>query len=242
MGCARKHNPQTQQEHMRLDRKIAQEGGYSRKEAQHFIRRGRVTVDNVLCRNIKEHVGQAHIAIDGVPMEENPAVWVFHKPMNMLTAQIDEQGRSCVGDWVPQGYHIVGRLDFETRGLLLFSRFGALTQYILHPKRAFEREYIATVEGEPDFATLAERLAQGIETSVGLAQAKLLSVEGNRLRLIVQEGKNRIVRRMLHNAGHSVTDLWRVRFALFSLGDMAEGQKRPATAEELQIFPDEIIG
>ena len=140
-----------------------------------------------------------------------------------------------MGDWLPHRYHIVGRLDLETHGLLLFSTDGALTQYLLHPKRSFEREYVATVEGELT-DKLIETLAKGVETSLGLATAKVLSIEENVVRLVVTEGRNRIVRRMLHNAGHSVLDLHRVRYGLVELGDLAVGQTRPLTDVEMGMF------
>ena len=136
-----------------------------------------------------------------------------------------------MGVFVPPRYHIVGRLDLETRGLLLLSIDGELTQRLLHPKRGVEREYIAIVEGAPG-QELIPRIAAGIETGVGLAQGEILSIQENEIRLIMREGRNRIVRRMLHNAGHSVVDLFRVRFGPFELEDLEEGELRPASFEE----------
>ena len=80
-----------------------------------------------------------------------------------------------------------------------------------------EREYLAWVEGEPS-AALVETLQKGVETSLGIARAKVLDISANCVRLVVTEGRNRIVRRMLHNAGHSVQDLMRVRFGPILLG------------------------
>jgi pseudouridine synthase len=110
---------------------------------------------------------------------------------------------------------------------------GSVTQGLLHPKRAVEREYCAWVEGLPE-ETLFHRLQEGVETSLGLARAKVLSIEGNCVRLVVTEGRNRIVRRMLHNAGFSVLDLMRVRFGPIILGDLDEGMMRPLEPEEEQ--------
>ena len=151
----------------------------------------------------------------------------------MLSTVEDPYARPCVGDLLPVHHHIVGRLDMETRGLLLLSMDGQLTQTLLHPKRKVEREYLAWVEGEPT-STLIETLQQGVETSLGIAQAKVLNISANCVRLVVTEGRNRIVRRMLHNAGHSVQDLMRVRFGPILLGDIEESMMEPLSEEQLQ--------
>ena len=105
---------------------------------------------------------------------------------------------------------------------------------MLHPKFATER-YIATVEGNPQ-PDLISRLAVGVSTSLGLAQARVLELGEDWVRLVVTEGRNRIVRRMLHNAGHSVLELERVRFGSITLGQLDEGASRNVTAEELRMW------
>ncbi len=218
----------------RIDKILSIRGGYSRKVATKMIRRGRVCVDGVTVRQPNLHQKEnCTLTVDGYDIPQYHPILIFHKPAGMLSSMGDSMGRDCVGDLVPPRYHIVGRLDLETRGLLLFSLEGDLTQWILHPKRGIERHYIATVEGEPK-AELIERLATGIETSVGLAKAEVLKIENNQITLIMREGRNRIVRRMLHNAGHSVIDLLRVRFGAFELASLEEGQVRPASQEELE--------
>ena len=79
-------------------------------------------------------------------------------------------------------------------------------------------------------------MASGVETSVGLAKARVLSIEGDRVRLVVTEGRNRVVRRMLHNAGYSVLDLQRVRYGTVELGDLSVGHTRPLTDDEMLMF------
>lgn len=221
---------------MRLEKWLAQYGGLSRSEAIKSIRRKQVTINGVVCNVPKQQVQSTdNVSLDGMPIVEPPALLAFHKPVGMITANSDPQGRSCVGDWLPHRYHIVGRLDQDTHGLLIFSRDGQYTQHLLHPKRAIEREYIAKVEGTPT-SDLIERLATGIETSVGLAQATVLDITEDVVRLTVTEGRNRVVRRMLHNVGHSVLDLQRVRFGQIQLGDLPMGQTRPLTAVEMGMF------
>ena len=221
---------------MRLDKWLAQYGGMSRSEATRAIKRKQVTIDGEICNSPHTQLLKgAEVLLEGVLIEPLPKLLAFHKPVGLVTTESDPHGRPCVGDWLPHRYHIVGRLDLDTHGLLLFSTDGTLTQYLLHPKREIEREYIAKVEGEPTDA-LIETLAKGVETSVGLATATVLSIEGDVVRLVVKEGRNRVVRRMLHNAGHSVIDLQRVRYGTVVLGDLTVGQTRPITDAEMAMF------
>ena len=165
------------------------------------------------------------ILIDDHLVEALPRILVYHKPPGILSTEEDPLGRACVGDILPHRFHLVGRLDLETRGLLLFSSDGALTQWLLHPKRAYEREYWAEVEGHPS-KDVGGLLDKGVKTGVGLAQGELLEQGENWVRLIMTEGKNRIVRRMLNNIGLPVVDLFRLRFGPFELKDLPEGDLR----------------
>jgi len=201
-----------------------------------MIRKKRVCVDGVMCREPKAQFPEdAAITIDGYALPPIIPVYAFHKPAGMLSTVDDPYARPCVGDLLPVRHHIVGRLDMDTRGLLLLSMDGQLTQTLLHPKRAVEREYLAWVEGEPQ-SSLVETLQQGVKTSLGVATAKVLSIDGNCVRLIVTEGRNRIVRRMLHNAGHSVLDLMRVRFGPILLGNIEESMMEPLREDQLSAL------
>jgi pseudouridine synthase len=130
-----------------------------------------------------------------------------------------------------QGLHPVGRLDADTDGLLLFAYDGALTQRLLHPRRGIRRVYAATVEGSPGEAMRTE-LAQGVATAKGVFIAEVLSTDGPRVTLAVTEGKHRMVRRLLANVGHPVTELRRLSYGPLELGDLAAGASRPPTPEE----------
>ena len=221
---------------MRLDKWLAHYGGLSRSEATKAIRRKQVTIDGVMVNSPNTKITKgAVVELDGIRVEALPKLLAFHKPVGLVTTESDPHGRPCVGDWLPHRYHIVGRLDLDTHGLLLFSTDGTLTQYLLHPKRAIEREYVAKVEGRPT-SQLVEKMAKGVATSVGLATAKVLSIEADTVRLVVTEGRNRVVRRMLHNAGHSVLDLQRVRYGAVELGDLPVGQTRALTDAEMAMF------
>ncbi|MCA9547636.1 MAG: rRNA pseudouridine synthase, partial [Myxococcales bacterium] len=108
-------------------------------------------------------------------------------------------------------------------GLLLFSRDGTLTQRLLHPRRAVPRTYRATVVGRPDEGLVAA-LTAGVETAAGTFTAVVERLEGDTVELTVTEGKHRMVRRMLNNAGFPVKTLQRLRYGAVELGDLAEGE------------------
>ena len=221
----------------RLDRILAERTGFSRNEISKMIRNGRVSVQGDCIKNkgVKfPDTKDTKILIDGYDIPPMVPIWVFHKPQDMITTTEDPLGRACVGDILPHRYHIVGRLDQDTRGLILFSMNGQYTQKLLHPKRAVEREYWAQVENQPS-KELTQKLAKGIPTSVGLAQGQITEYGKDWVQVVMTEGKNRIVRRMLHNAGHSVHDLFRIRFGPFQIGDLEEGDMRPATDEEMEF-------
>lgn len=202
-----------------------------------LLKQGRVTVAGEVVRD-----PGLHLPADAVPYVDDeafPPLWpvlVYHKPAGVVSSTEDRLGRRTLAEVVEERwrgqYHPVGRLDAETRGLLLFSHDGTLTQRLLHPRRAVEREYVAEIEGEAD-AALTARLAAGVQTAEGVFTARVVESEGARIRLVVTEGKHRMVRRMLANAGHPVLDLVRVRFGAIRLGDLAKDTLRPPTEGEL---------
>jgi 23S rRNA pseudouridine2605 synthase len=220
----------------RIDKLLAVRGGYSRKIAAKMLRQGRVKVNGAVVKKSNTQCeDECDLEVDGYAIPPLKQVILFHKPAGMLSAMNDQWGRICVGDIIPPRYHMVGRLDLETRGLLLFSLDGQITQRLLHPKRKIEREYIAVVENHPT-EELISIVADGVQTSVGLAQGEIVSIQEQQIKLIMREGRNRIVRRMLHNAGFSVLDLFRVRFGPFSVNGIEEGEMRAATFEECNLI------
>jgi 23S rRNA pseudouridine2605 synthase len=222
----------------RIDRLVAERTGLGRARAAKLVRWGRVSVGGELVKDPGAKIDEeVTIVVDEQPYEAPPLMLVYHKPVGVLSTLADPWGREGLDAALPEEwrtrFHPVGRLDAETGGLLLFSADGALTQRILHPRRAVEREYVATVEGEPGPA-LTARLAEGVETEEGTFTARVVTIEGQDVRLVVTEGKHRMVRRMLANAGHPVTALRRERFGAFTLGELPEGETRAATAAEIE--------
>lgn len=223
---------------IRLDKLLVDRGAGSRKEVRKLVKKGLVEVNGEVSRHYDGHVDdQAAITIEGVPWDALPAVVIWHKPVGVVSSTHDTHGRSDLSDALPGSWsgklHPVGRLDAETSGLLLFSLEGKVTQWLLHPRRAVERTYVAIVEGRPDAAALTARMAGGVETADGTFCARVDEVEGSVVRLTVTEGKHRMVRRILANAGFPVLELNRVRYGGFDLGDLMPGESRAASAEEL---------
>ena len=203
---------------LRLERILSNRGKGSRSEAGTWIKQGRVKVYGLVCKApSKKFLEDALITLDGKPVERVPLLMAFHKPLNVLTAMGHPSGRATLLDYVPPEWrntplHPVGRLDYDTTGLLLFSREGALTQRLLHPSGNIEREYLAQVEGDALREDLRETLAQGVLTADGTFPARLLEQKENQVRVVVTEGKYRMVRRILANAGLPVKALHRVRY------------------------------
>ena len=222
--------------HRRLDQILVHRGIGSRTEVRKLIRRGIVSVDGQVCRDAGQKFGiQQSIMIGENESRPLPALVLWHKPVGIICTSRDPWGRRDLDGVLPPSwaghFHPVGRLDADTSGLLVFSRLGKLTQWLLHPKRAVVRRYIATVDGVPD-ATLAERLAHGIETSLGVFPATVERIDEATIELTVKEGKHRMVRRILANAGHPVLTLQRIEYGPMSLGELESESWRALNEEE----------
>lgn len=181
----------------------------------------------------------APLVVDGEALadaEPPPLLALFHKPIGVLSTVGDDHGRasleSAARELLDLGLHPVGRLDVDTDGLLPFSSDGALTQRLLHPRRAIPRTYVARVEGVPGEG-LKDQLAAGVATSDGVFRGEVVDLVGDRVTLRVTEGKHRMVRRMLANAGFPVLELRRLAYGPLLLGELAAGEWRPVTAGEL---------
>jgi 23S rRNA pseudouridine2605 synthase len=182
-----------------------------------------------------------------VHLEVGCSYYALNKPRGYMTTMSDPEGRPTVADLfppdAPAGLFPVGRLDFDTEGLLLLTTDGELAHVLLHPSHHVTKVYLATVKGVPSPATLAQ-LRMGVELDDGMtapAGASLVTKTGEASReagrsvveLRIREGRKRQVRRMLSAVGHSVVRLQRVSFGAVSLGDLALGDVRPLTESEI---------
>jgi 23S rRNA pseudouridine2605 synthase len=229
---------------MRLDRLLSDRGLGSRRDVQAIIRKGRVQIGDRVERDPGCQVAaDARVLVDGEAVAAPPLLAVFHKPYGIYCTVGDPQGRPNLQDaaapLIALGLHPVGRLDHDSEGLLPWSRSGALTQRLLHPKFEVPKHYAATVENDPP-ADLADLLRRGVPTALGPAMGELDAVDGQTLHVVMREGRNRIVRRMLANVGLPVQRLVRLGFGELTLGTLAPGEWRVATPTE-QAWAERLI-
>jgi len=229
----------------RLQKILAAAGYGSRRSAEALIVDGRVTIDGrPATLGERADPTAQRIAVDGRPLPP-PAVaatWMLHKPRGYLVSAKDPHGRRTVYDLLrdaPRGLRYVGRLDWESEGLLLLTTDGELAHRLTHPRYEVWKTYIAEVDGTLSDGAL-ERLRHGIRLEDGdAAPARVERLQDARvprgrslLRVGIREGKNREVRRMLAAVGHEVTRLIRIEVGGVRLGELPPGTSRPLTAGE----------
>jgi 23S rRNA pseudouridine2605 synthase len=217
----------------RIARRIARLGLCSRREAERWIAEGRVTVDGrVLSSPALNVTSEAVITVDGRPVgaPERTRLWRYHKPRGLVTTHRDPEGRPTVFAALPPDLPrviSVGRLDFNSEGLLLLTNDGALARHLELPATGWRRRYRVRVHGSVDEARLFA-LAAGITVegvSYGPIEATLERRQGSNAWLIValREGRNREVRRVLSALGLAVTRLIRTAYGPFQLGGIEKG-------------------
>ncbi|MBI3514458.1 MAG: rRNA pseudouridine synthase [Proteobacteria bacterium] len=228
----------------RIAKRIARSGLCSRRDAERWIAEGRVVVDGHKLASPAHLVTEAStIVVDGKPLRAAQAtrLWRYHKPRGLITTHRDPQGRPTIFERLPADLPRVisiGRLDFNSEGLLLLTNDGALARRLELPATGWLRRYRVRVHGELDAARL-EKLADGIEIDgvrYGAIQATLDSRKGSNawLTLSLREGKNREVRRVIEALGGEVTRLIRIAYGPFQLGYLAESAAEEVAARVMR--------
>jgi 23S rRNA pseudouridine2605 synthase len=208
---------------------------------EELIEDGRVTVDGevaVLGRRVD--TAAALVEVDGVHIGVAPDLvhWLLHKPAGVVTTASDPEGRTTVLDLVPDEPRVfpVGRLDFDTEGLLLLTNDGELTHRLTHPSFGVEKEYLAEVDRMPSRGDL-RRLREGVELDDGMtAPAKVASLDDRTLRITIHEGRNRQVRRMVDAVGSTVKRLVRTRIGPLTDTSLKPGEWRELTQDEIRAL------
>lgn len=231
---------------MRLQKFIAHAGVASRRAAEELIVRGKVRVNGKVVRELGTSVGaDDRIDVSGTPIhiDREPTYIVLNKPFGVMTTMHDPEGRRTVADLIPSGVPRVvpvGRLDYDTGGVLLLTNDGALANVLTHPRFGVEKLYRAIVQGRllPD---QVQRLHAGVmldEFRAAGAQLRIVAVrrDSSIVDITVHEGKNRQVRRMFEAVHHPVLALTRMTFGPVKLGDLHPGNTRPLTARELSAL------
>ena len=229
----------------RLQKLISQAGAASRREAERLIESGRVTVNGKKAILGQQADIKDKIAIDGVLIgaKAKKLYFILNKPKGYICSVKDDRGRRTVLDLLPdvkEYIYPVGRLDYNTEGLLILTNDGELMNGLLHPSREVFKTYVAKAKGIINDEEL-HKLADGVMLDDGMtapADVRLLDVgrgkdSWSRVELSIHEGRNRQVRRMLAAAGHEVIALKRVSFAGLTLNNLPRGSYRKLTEREV---------
>ena len=221
---------------MRLNAYLARAGIASRRKSDELIKAGRVRV-NGEPGELNTFVGSKDVVeVDGKPVAKQKLAYVLlHKPAGVVTTASDPQGRPTVVGLVEHSSHVVpvGRLDVETTGALLLTNDGPLAHRLAHPRYGVEKVYEVETWKQPTDGIL-RKLAEGVQLDDGpTAPARVRRLSGARFELVLHEGRNRQVRRMVEASGHRVRRLHRSVYAGLELGRLGPGEWRELTRAEV---------
>jgi len=230
----------------RLQKVLAAAGIASRRECEQLILEGRVEVDRRVVSELGTRVDPARqeIRVDGEPLPRPKLVYfAVHKPAGVVSTSRDPVGRPRVVDLLPPGgprVFCVGRLDMSSEGLILVTNDGELANGLTHPRHGVEKVYHVQVAGHVERETLA-KLRRGSHLAEGFAHAKHIRVKSQRsrstiLEMVLDEGRNREIRRLLARLGHKVQRLTRVAVGPLRLGELPAGAVRPLTRPEVRAL------
>lgn len=235
----------------RLQKLLSIAGVASRRASEELITQGRVEVNGEVVRTLGSKADPITdvIKVDGrrLRLDIRPRYILLNKPKNVVTTRKDPEGRRTVIDLlkgVREYVYPVGRLDYDSEGLLLLTSDGDLAAKLTHPRHAVERVYEAIVTGEPTEESL-EKLRRGIfldGSRTAPAQVKRAGSVGKgrhelaRLTITLREGRNRQVRRMCASIGHPVRKLTRTRMGPIKLADLRPGHWRDLTEREIRLL------
>lgn len=229
----------------RLQKIIARSGIASRRKAEEMIREGRVSVNSVTVRELgsRADIGRDEIRVDGklICAEETKIYLMLNKPRGYVTSLSDPQNRPLVIHLLPElGVRLfpVGRLDYDSEGLLLLTNDGQFAQHVQHPRYRISKTYRVKISGRLKAADFA-RLQKGLELEDGRfvpddVVLEEINPKTSWLTLKISEGRNRVIRRAFEQLGHEVLRLIRTAVADLQLGNLREGDYRLLKGWEIQ--------
>lgn len=239
----------------RLQKFIAQCGIASRRAAEQLIAAGRIRVNGKIInrQGVTVDIKTDIVEFDNKIIKPNTKkiYIILNKPNGFITSVKDDRNRRTVMQLIEQiseRIFPVGRLDYNTEGLLLMTNDGDLTQKLLHPKFKIEKTYVATIDGKLRSDALG-KLRRGIKLEDGMtapARVDIISydkrTDRSKVCLIIHEGRNRQIRRMLSAVGYDILALKRIQFAGLTLAGLKRGKYRSVTEEELEELKMVIAG
>lgn len=228
----------------RLQKVMSAAGVASRRASEDLINSGRVIVDGIVVRmqGLRIDVSTAVVHVDGerVQLDTSRVYFALNKPVGVVSTLSDPEGRPCLGDIVGNRedhlFH-VGRLDAETEGLIVLTNDGDLANRLQHPTYEVSKTYLVEVQG-PVKKGLGKQLREGIQLEDGFIKVSSFKLVDSRpgrslIEVVIHEGRNHIVRRMLEAVGYPVTQLVRTHVGPIALGNVKPGRMRPLTRGEL---------
>ncbi|MEH7107392.1 MULTISPECIES: 23S rRNA pseudouridine(2605) synthase RluB [Bacillaceae] len=229
----------------RLQKVIASAGIASRRKAEELIKQGRVKVNGKVITELGVKVSSSDkVEVNEIPIEkEVPVYFLLYKPRGVISSVSDDKGRKVVTDFFPglkERIFPIGRLDYDTSGLLLLTNDGEFANLLMHPRHEIEKTYVAKIKGIPLKENL-RKLEKGIKLEDGKtapARVKLTSADNKKQTSIVEmkihEGRNRQVRRMFEAIGHEVIKLKREQYGSLTLSGLKAGEARELTPHEVK--------
>jgi 23S rRNA pseudouridine2605 synthase len=233
-----------------LQKVLAAAGLGSRRACEELIAAGRVEVDRQVVTQLGSRIDPlaSEVRVDGEKLP-NPqrVVYMLNKPVGIVTTNYDPDGRPRVVDLVPGDRRLfaIGRLDRMSEGLILVTNDGGLANLLSHPRYGVEKKYLVQVAGVPA-QELLDRLRRGVTLAEGRVHAKRVDIRSQHrqsavLEMVLDEGKNREIRRMLARLGHKVHQLKRVAVGKLALGNLLPGQWRQLTWSEIEALRQDAI-
>ncbi len=229
---------------MRLNKFLSLCGVTSRRKADELIKEGKVFVngklETELGTDIDEKKDQVFCNGKKVVLKQSFVYYKLNKPKGYICSNSDEKGRKTIFDLLPKEERLfsVGRLDYNTEGLILITNDGSFANEIIHPRNEIEKEYIANIEGKVLESELAVLRAGVVENGKRMPKAKVTFIKYDgkvtRLSVIIHEGQNRQIRRMFEAIGKNILLLKRVRIGEITLGRLQRGKYKELTKPEIE--------
>ena len=231
----------------RLQKYLARCGVASRRKAEAMIKQGLVKVNGQVISEmgfqVEPEKDKVEVQDRKIEPEKRKVYLLLNKPCRVVTTLNDPQGRKKVTDLlkgVPERVYPIGRLDYQSEGLLLLTNDGELTYRLTHPRFEIAKTYLVKVQGRVNKQNV-DRLQKGVELEDGLTQPALVKIRQSEpaetfLEITIREGRNRQVRRMCEKIGHPVISLKRLKFGPVDLGNLKVGQYRELKPKEIQAL------